>query len=110
MTLLNVIEGKSDMGYEVVYESKKEEAVEEMGKLQQAGYELGDYCESVKYDVVSGSIPSAILAYADDMDASLIVLGAFGHRGIIDTLLGSVTEKVVNKSERPVLVLKPRSG
>lgn len=108
MTLLHVIEGKSDMGYEVVYESKKEEAKEEMGKLQQAGYELGDFCESVKYDVVSGSVPSAILAYANEMDASLIVLGAFGNRGVIDTLLGSITEKVVNKSDRPVLVLKAK--
>ena len=110
MTLLHVVEGKSDMGYEVVYESKKEEAKEEMEKLQQAGYELGDFCESVKYDVVSGSVPSAILAYADEMDASLIVLGAFGHRGVIDTLLGSAAEKIVNKSERPVLVLKARSA
>jgi nucleotide-binding universal stress UspA family protein len=110
MTMLHVVEGKSDMGYQVVDKHKKEEAMEEMEKLQQAGYELGDYCESVKYDVVNGSVPSAILAYADDIDASLIVLGAFGKRGIIDTLLGSAAEKVVNKSERPVLVLKSGSS
>jgi nucleotide-binding universal stress UspA family protein len=106
ITLLHVVEGKSDMGYGTVDKFKKEQAKEEMHKLEEISYELGDYCKSVKVDVVNGSAPSAILAYAEEIDASLIILGAFGSRGISADLLGSVTEKVMRKSDRPVMVLK----
>ncbi len=108
MTLLHVVEGKSDMGYEPLDKFKKEQAKEQMARLEDMSYELGYYCKSVKIDVVNGSTPSAILAYAEEMDASLIILGAFGSRGVTQDLLGSVTDKVMRKSERPVLVLKSR--
>jgi nucleotide-binding universal stress UspA family protein len=108
ITLLNVVEGKSDMGYETLDKYKKEQAAEQMKKLEDMSYELGNFCESVRFDIVNGSTPSAILAYAKEMDASLIILGAFGSRGATSDLLGSVTEKVVRKSDRPVLVLKAR--
>lgn len=109
ITLLHVVEGKSDMGYEPLDKYKKEQAKEQMERLEEMSYELGNYCKSVRFDIVNGSAPSAILAYAKEMDASLVILGAFGGRGVTSDLLGSVTEKVVRKSERPVLVLKPRS-
>jgi nucleotide-binding universal stress UspA family protein len=108
ITLLHVVEGKSDMGYEPLDKYKKEQAKEQMEKLEEMSYELGDFCKSVKIDIVNGSPPSAILAYAKEMDASLIILGAFGGRGATTDLLGSVTERIVRKSERPVLVLKAR--
>lgn len=108
VTLLHVVEGKSDMGYETMDKFRKEQAKEEMRRLEEISYELGDYCKSVRIDVVNGSAPSAILAYAEEMDASLIILGAFGSRGISPDLLGSVTEKVMRKSDRPVMILKSR--
>jgi len=106
ITLLHVVEGKSDMGYEVLDKYKKDQAKEQMEKLEDMSYELGNFCESVRFDVVNGETHSAILAYAEEMDASLIILGAFGGRGVTAELLGSVAERVVRKSERPVLVLK----
>jgi nucleotide-binding universal stress UspA family protein len=109
ITLLHVVEGKSDMGYEPLDKYKKEQATEQMSKLEDLSYELGNYCKSVKMDIVNGSTPSAILAYAEEMDASLVILGAFGGRGASADLLGSVTEKVMRKSDRPVLILKPKS-
>ncbi|MBN2026155.1 MAG: universal stress protein [Actinobacteria bacterium] len=108
ITLLHVVEGKSDWGYQTLDKFKKEQVKEQMEKLEDMSFELGNYCESVKYDIVNGDTPSAILSYAQDMDASLIILGAFGGRGVTADLLGSVTERVVRKSERPVLVLKAR--
>lgn len=105
-TLLHVVEGKKGMGYEPLNRYKKRQARVEMKKLEEMSYELGDHCRSVKTDIVNGSAPSAILAYAKEMDASLIILGAFGNRGVTTDLLGSVTERVVRRSERPVLVLK----
>ncbi len=108
ITLLHVVEGKSDMGYEPLDKFKKEQVKEEMHRLEELSYELSGFCKSVKLDIVNGSPPSAILSYAEEMDASLVILGAFGSRGITPDLLGSVTERVMRKSDRPVMILKSR--
>ncbi len=108
MTLLHVVEGKVDMARAPLDKFKKRQAKRQMNRLEDLSYELGEYCKSVKIDVVNGSTPHAILAYAERMEASLIILGAFGSSGISADLLGSVTEKVMRKSDRPVLVLKSR--
>ena len=52
------------------------------------------------------SIHRAILDYADEHDADLIVMGTHGRRGLDRYLLGSVTEKVVRLSDVPVLTVK----
>jgi len=108
ITLLHVQEGKEDGGYQIVDDYHKKQAKDKMERLQTLSYELGDFCKSVTVDIVNGSPPSAILAYANEIGASLIVLGAYGERGGEDTKLGKVAEKIINKSERPVLVLKTR--
>jgi nucleotide-binding universal stress UspA family protein len=46
-----------------------------------------------------------INAVADEMDADLIVLGTHGRRGIARALLGSVADKVIRTSHRPVTTL-----
>jgi nucleotide-binding universal stress UspA family protein len=108
ITLLHVQEGKEDGGYQVVIEAEREKIKDKMQDLQELSYEMGDYCKSVRVDIVNGSPPSAILAYAEEIDASLIVLGAYGAGGAVDNKLGKVAEKIIGKSERPVLVLKAR--
>lgn len=106
VTLLHVQEGKADGGWRLTDDAEKEEAREEMAKLQQLSGELGRYCTSVRQDIVHGSPASAILGYAEEIGATLIIVGAFGMQGVIDGMLGSVAEKVVCGSEIPVLVLK----
>jgi len=106
ITLLHVQEGKADGGWRLTDEAEKEKAREEMAKLQRLSGKLGKYCSEVRQDIVHGSPASAILGYADEIGATLIILGAFGMQGIIDGMLGSVAEKVVRGSEIPVLVLK----
>ena len=108
ITLLHVVEGKVDMARAPLDKFKKRQAKEQMHRLEDMSYELGEYCKSVKMDVVNGSTPHAILSYAESMDASLIILGAFGSGGASGDLLGSVTDRVMRKSDRPVLVLKAR--
>ena len=39
-------------------------------------------------------------------DISLIVIGSHGKSNVKEMLLGSVSEKVIRKSKRPVLVVK----
>jgi nucleotide-binding universal stress UspA family protein len=106
ITLLHVQEGKADGGWRLTDGAEKEKAREEMAKLQDLSGELGRYCSSVKQDIVRGSPASAILGYAEEVGATMIIIGAFGIQGVIDGMLGSVAEKVVRGSEIPVLVLK----
>jgi nucleotide-binding universal stress UspA family protein len=47
-----------------------------------------------------------ILAYADEADVDVIVMGTHGRTGLDHYLIGSVTEKVVRRSSVPVLTVK----
>lgn len=56
---------------------------------------------------VSVGIPHrAILALAAEREADLIVMGTVGRKGPRRVLIGSVTERVVEQSPVPVLVVK----
>ncbi|USZ69809.1 universal stress protein (plasmid) [Halorussus salilacus] len=66
--------------------------------------------ERVRTEVVHGMTHQTILEYAEDEDVDLVVMGTHGRSGLDRYLLGSVTEKVVRKSDVPVLtVRKPES-
>ena len=47
----------------------------------------------------------AIITVADEVDASLIVIGSRGRRGLRATLLGSTSAKVLHHGSRPTLVI-----
>lgn len=53
----------------------------------------------------NGSVASAILDAADELDAEAIVLGSRGLTGVKSLLLGSVSHAVVQHADRPVLVV-----
>jgi nucleotide-binding universal stress UspA family protein len=54
-------------------------------------------------------IDEAIIAYADEVDAPLIVVGSRGRTGISSLLLGDVTNDIVQRSNRPVFVVPSTS-
>jgi nucleotide-binding universal stress UspA family protein len=56
------------------------------------------------------SAPVAILEYADEIAADLIVMGTHGHRGAARFFLGSVAEQVVRHAPCPVLTLRGRDS
>jgi len=56
--------------------------------------------------VREGSTVGGILDAARDIPADLIVIATHGLGGIAHVLLGSVTEEVVRRADRPVLTLK----
>lgn len=57
--------------------------------------------------VVVGAPVAAISGLAQSEDADLIVMGTHGRRGWRRLLLGSVTENVLRKVNRPVLTIRP---
>ena len=59
---------------------------------------------AVDTEVRQGIPVQEILAYADEVDADVIVMGSRGRGGIGRMLLGSVTEGVTRHSDRDVLV------
>ncbi len=64
----------------------------------------------VKYEIVtrSGLPGPTILAAEGELGADLVVMATHGRTGLGHLLLGSVAERVVRESLKPVLVVRPR--
>lgn len=54
----------------------------------------------------SGRPAEEILEYVDENEMDLVVMGTHGRTGLDRYLIGSVTEKVVRLSEKPVLTVR----
>lgn len=59
----------------------------------------------VKPYLLEGNPGEEILDFAEANDVDMIVMGTRGHTGINRFLLGSVAEKVVRHSNKPVLIV-----
>ena len=56
--------------------------------------------------VLAGLPADEIVAYADTIDADLIVVGSHGRGAIASAVLGSVSRGVLHEARRPVLVVR----
>jgi Universal stress protein UspA and related nucleotide-binding proteins len=88
------VEIKKDMEKEI---AKKMNSIE--AELSKAGLK-------VKTRVEEGVPLKEILRVEDEEDISVTVLGSHGRSNIAEMLLGSVSEKVIRKARKPVLVIK----
>jgi len=61
----------------------------------------------VQGKVVTGYAAEEILRVADEERVDIIIMGTHGRRGIDRILFGSVAEKIVKSSKRPVLTIRP---
>jgi nucleotide-binding universal stress UspA family protein len=52
-----------------------------------------------------GSASAGLMAVADREDADLIVVGAHGHGGFEDRVLGSVSYKLSHRAHQPVVIV-----
>ena len=64
---------------------------------------------SAKLINVKGDPFSEIIRHIDENPVDIIIMGTHGHTGLKHILLGSVAEKVVRYSPRPVLTVKDSS-
>ena len=61
----------------------------------------------VTAEVVLGEPSETILAYIDDHQIDMVVMGTHGRKGIDRVIFGSVAERVIKTSPVPVLVVNP---
>jgi nucleotide-binding universal stress UspA family protein len=60
----------------------------------------------IETKLLKGRPADEIVAYADSIDADLIVVGSRGHSAFTNALIGSVSRGVLRESRRPVLIVR----
>ena len=90
------------------YEEKLEEALQENAREQIKMIEtpLKESGFKVKVRIEKGIPFREILRVEGEEDVSITVVGSHGKSCVEEMLLGSVSEKVVRKSSKPVLVVR----
>jgi len=57
--------------------------------------------------VVNGEVVDEIVAYTEEKNAGMIIIGTHGAKGLKKILLGNVAERVVHRAPCPVLLFNP---
>lgn len=86
----------------VLYVAKDEKTAE--GVLQQAKSYLNSYSIDTRYEIGRGYPEQKIIEYLANLNHDLLFIGAYGHRRIIEMVLGSTTEYVLRNSPCPVFL------
>ncbi len=76
--------------------------------LVQAGEVLKNKGADVKLKIGAGNAAEEIIKAADEANADLIAMSTHGRSGISRWALGSVAERVIRVSSRPVLVVRAK--
>jgi len=74
-----------------------------LARLRGEGIEAG-------WDVLHGNPADGILAAAEQREVDLIVMCTHGRGGLSRSILGSVTDKVIRGTHKPVLAVKPEGA
>jgi len=101
-----VVAGEASV--QVMYTSEeldqiKRAAVEYLRKIGEPLEKLG---ATINKKVVTGNAADEILKAAEEIGASFIGMSTHGRSGISRWALGSVTERVLRASNRPILVVR----
>jgi nucleotide-binding universal stress UspA family protein len=86
-------------------EGLKDASLQYLDKTRQY---LGD--DEIQILVNEGDIAKTILSTAKDQHADVIVMGSHSQRWLENIVMGSVTEKVVNKSPVPLFIIPTRKA
>ena len=100
---INVIDNLAIMNS---HELEKEIMVQATQSLERIEKKLSDNGFEVKTILKIGFPVMEILDAEKDEDVSVIVIGSHGKSNLEEIFLGSVSEKVIRKCEKPVFVIK----
>ena len=92
-----------ELGLDVLRGALREEGEAATGTVETRAEARG---VDVTAAVVEGIAEDAIVDYADDHGIDLIVMGTHGRHGVDRYLVGSVTERVVRRTDVPTLVVR----
>jgi nucleotide-binding universal stress UspA family protein len=112
INLLYVIEeGQSPDSYaQEVLEDYRDVTEQDASEyLQWVEDQLIEVGRSVSRDIVYGSAADAICQMSNDNDADLIAMATHGRTGIARFLLGSVAERVLYQTNKPLMLIRPQS-
>jgi nucleotide-binding universal stress UspA family protein len=79
---------------------------EELEPLQHAREQAEEAGVTAHTRLLRGDPANEIVAFADVIDADLIVVGSRGHGALTSALLGSVSRGILREARRPVLVVR----
>jgi nucleotide-binding universal stress UspA family protein len=92
-----------ELGLDVLRDALHEEGETATGTVETRAEAQG---VDVTAAVVEGIAEDAIVDYADEHGIDLIVMGTHGRHGVDRYLVGSVTERVVRRTDVPTLVVR----
>ena len=76
------------------------------GPLEEARTLAAERGIDAETQMLRGDTVDELVAYADTIDADLIVVGSRGHGSFASAVLGSVSRGVLREARRPVLVVR----
>lgn len=97
------IMGFDGFGPDCSFNNVEEQEKEAKRFLETVVKHLGD--ETIQIKVVDGKTAEAILQYAAEYGADLIVMGAQSHNSFEKLIMGDVVAKVLKHSEIPLLIV-----
>jgi nucleotide-binding universal stress UspA family protein len=74
--------------------------------LEEASTLAAEAGVDARTELLTGLPVDEIVAYADSIDADLIIVGSRGHGAVASAFLGSVSQGVLHEARRPVLVVR----
>lgn len=96
-------------GAQLEKEYVEKEQSESKAYLDRQKKNLAEKGIKVKVIVLHGRAVSAIIEAARDIDADLIAMGSHGRSGLTQAFYGSVASGVLNRIDRPLLLIRPKS-
>lgn len=98
-----------DLSEEKIIKSIEENAKESLNEtLEKIKNETDKTDIKIETVIRKGIDYQEITKYAEENEIDVIVIATHGTTGILHTLLGSVAEKVIRYSKKPVLVITPQ--
>ncbi len=74
--------------------------------------DISEFCrecgvKKVENKVFMGDVGEKIVEYAGEIDASMVIMGTHGYKGLEKIMFGSVADKVVRSASCPVMTINP---